>query len=164
MPAHLTDDMAALLVRDLEGFQREVSFFPDDSSVWRTAAGVSNSAGNLALHVAGNLQYFIGAVLGGTGYVRDRDREFAHHSLSRAELAAELGRAIDVVHAVLPRLSAEQLDASFTAHRTATPTSTRRFLLHLCTHTAFHVGQAGYLRRIITGDSRSTDTVTASRL
>lgn len=164
MPAHLTGDIAALLVRDLEGFQREISLFPDDASVWRTAPGVSNSAGNLARHVAGNLQYFIGAVLGGTGYVRDRDREFGDRSSTRAELVAELGRALDAVRTVLPRLSSEQLDATFAAHRTSTPTSTRRFLLHLCTHTAFHVGQAGYLRRIVMGDSRSTDTVTASRL
>lgn len=164
MPTHLTDDIAALLVRDLEGFQREISLFPDEDSLWRTARGVNNSAGNLALHVAGNIQYFIGTVLGGTGYVRDRDREFGDHSLSRADLVAELGRAIDAVRTVLPRLAAEQLDASFTAHRTSTPASTRRFLLHLCTHTAFHVGQAGYLRRILTGDPRSTDTVTASRL
>ena len=74
MRVHLTDDIAALLVRDLEGFQREISLFPDDGSVWRTLPGVTNSAGNLALHVAGNIQYFIGAVLGGSGYRRDRDR------------------------------------------------------------------------------------------
>lgn len=164
MRVHLTDDIAALLVRDLEGFQREISLFPDDGSVWRTLPGVTNSAGNLALHVAGNIQYFIGAVLGGSGYRRDRDREFGEQSSSRAELVAELERAIHAVRTVLPGVSADQLDAIFAAHRTSTPTSTRRFLLHLCTHTAFHVGQAGYLRRVVTGDSRSTDTVTASRL
>ena len=164
MPIPIADDVVALLTRELEGFQREILLFPDDESVWQAKAGVANSAGNLALHVAGNIQYFIGAVLGGTGFVRDRDREFGARSGSRDEIIAELGKALDVVRTVLPRLTSEQLDAVFSAHRTATAVSTRRFLLHLCTHAAFHVGQAGYLRRIVTGDARSTETVSATRL
>lgn len=164
MPTPLTDDIAALLQRDLEGFQREISLFPDEDSIWQTRPGVTNSAGNLALHIAGNLQYFIGAVLGGTGYVRDREREFGPRSATRDEVVAELGRALDAVRRVVPTLTEAQLDATFTAHSTAEHLPTRRFLMHLCTHTAFHVGQAGYLRRIVTADPRSTNTVTASRL
>jgi uncharacterized damage-inducible protein DinB len=164
MPPLLTDDIATLLQRDLEGFQREVALFPDEDSLWQTRPGVTNSAGNLALHVAGNLQHFIGAVLGGSGYVRNREREFGPRSATRDELVAELGRARDDVRRVVPALTDAQLEATFTAHSTSEPVPTRRFLLHLCTHTAFHVGQAGYLRRIVTADARSTNTVTASRL
>jgi hypothetical protein len=61
----MTNDVTKLLIRELEGFKRELALFPDDESVWRTAPGVTNSAGNLALHVAGGLQYLVGAVLGG---------------------------------------------------------------------------------------------------
>jgi uncharacterized damage-inducible protein DinB len=164
MPTTLTDDVCALLLRDLDGFQREMSLFPDEDSIWRTLPGVTNSAGNLALHIAGNLQYFIGAVLGASGYVRDREREFGPPSATREEILLELGRAIEVVGRVVPGLTDDQLEATFTAHSTAEHVPTRRFLLHLCTHTAFHVGQAGYLRRMLTGDVRSTNTVTASRL
>ena len=94
------------MVRELEGLKREIALFPDDASVWQTVPGVTNSAGNLALHVAGNLQYFIGGVLGGTGYVRNRELEFGRRSGTRAEIAAELDAAIRVVRDVLPGLSA----------------------------------------------------------
>ena len=72
-----TDDVRCLLVRELEGFRREIALFPSDDLLWRGAPGVTNAAGNLALHVAGNLQHFVGACLGKTRYVRNRDAEFS---------------------------------------------------------------------------------------
>lgn len=159
----ITDDFRAVLLRDLEGLQREVAMYPDDASLWLTAEGVTNSAGNLALHIAGNIQHFIGHALGATAYRRDRDAEFGRRSGSREEIVAELGHAIAAVNDVLPRLSDAQLDATFDAHP-GVSVSTRRFLLHLCTHTAFHLGQVGYLRRMLTHDTRSTNTVNAARL
>jgi uncharacterized damage-inducible protein DinB len=159
----LTDDIVSLLIRDLEGMQRELMLFDDEAAIWRTMPGITNSAGSLAAHVAGNIQHFVGAVLGGTGYVRDRDAEFMRE-VSRAELTAALGAAIAAVREVLPRLGDRQLDAVYPDVSTATAVSTRRFLLHLCTHASFHVGQAGYLRRMLTGDARSTDTATSARL
>ena len=76
----MTDDLSRLLERELETFARELELFPDDESLFKTLPGVGNSAGNLGLHVCGNLQHFVGAVLGGTGYVRNRDAEFAARS------------------------------------------------------------------------------------
>ena len=163
-PEPVIQELLALLVRDLQGFQREIALFPDDQAVWTTRPGVANAAGNLALHVAGNIRHFIGNNLGGIAYRRDRDAEFGRRSGSRDELIAGLGRALEAAQEVLPRLTAEQLERPFPGAHTPHPVSTRRFLLHLATHTAFHLGQAGYLRRIVTGDSRSTDTVTAARL
>jgi uncharacterized damage-inducible protein DinB len=163
MSAPITAEFTAVLVRDLEGLQREVELFPDDDSLWATRPGVTNSAGNLALHIAGNIRYFIGHQLGGIDYARDRAAEFGRRSGSRDELVAALGHAIAAVRDVLPRLTEEQLARPFEGHPEVTM-STRRFLVHLCTHTAFHLGQAGYLRRIVTGDSRSTNTVSATRL
>ncbi len=83
-------NLATLLVRDLNDLARELDLFGDDESVWKTAPGVANSAGNLALHVAGNLQHFIGAGLGATGYVRNRELEFSRSSGTRAHIKAEL--------------------------------------------------------------------------
>lgn len=66
-----------ILARDLRGFARELALFPDEILLWTAPAGVANAAGNLALHVAGNLQHFIGGS-GGSGYrSRDREAEFA---------------------------------------------------------------------------------------
>jgi len=156
-------DCIVLLTRDLEGLQREVVLYASDETLWATLPGVSNSAGNLALHVAGNIQHFIGHTLGGTVYERNREAEFGQRQGTRDEVVAELGRALAVVHQVLPGLDPLRLDAAFEGHP-GVPVTTRRFLLHLCTHAAFHLGQVGYLRRILTGDSVSTNTMTAARL
>ncbi|WP_243286991.1 DinB family protein [Geothrix terrae] len=151
----LAADLLLLFQRDLRCLIHEVELFPDDQTLWRTVPGIANSAGNVALHAAGNLRHFIGAVLGGTSYVRQREREFAQREGARAEVAAELEAAIAAVEAGL----AAQTDASL---QTPFPTpigghrmSTRRFLLHLEAHLAFHLGQVGYLRRVLTGDAAS---------
>ena len=67
MATVLTEDLALMLTRELDGVAREIEAFPDDASIWRVGPGVTNAAGNLALHVAGNLQHFVGALLGQTG-------------------------------------------------------------------------------------------------
>jgi Protein of unknown function (DUF1572) len=157
-------DFARSLVRELEGFKRELARFPDDDSVWKTAPGVTNSAGNLALHLAGNLQYFIGTVLGRSGYVRDREAEFGRRSVSRPELYRELDAAIAVVQAVLPSVSDDTLAAEFPETLMGLKFRTNAFLVHLCAHAGFHLGQAGYLRRIVTGDGASSGPIPLSPL
>ena len=152
-------DFARSLVRELEGFKRELALFPDDDTVWKTAPGVTNSAGNLALHVAGNLQHFIGSVLGRTGYVRNREAEFGRRSGSRAAISRELDVTITVVRKVLPPLSAEALAAEFPEPVMGLRFRTGAFLVHLCAHAGFHLGQAGYLRRVVTGDVTSSGPV-----
>lgn len=152
-------DFALTLVRELEGFKRELALFPDDEGVWSTRPGVANSAGNLALHVAGNLQHFIGAVLGGTGYVRNRELEFGQRSGPRENIYVEIDAAIAVVRRVLPALSESQLDADLPELVMGAKFRTGTFLVHLCAHAGFHLGQAGYLRRILTGDSTSSGPI-----
>jgi uncharacterized damage-inducible protein DinB len=152
-------DVALAIVRELEGFKRELALFPDDASAWTTVPGVTNSAANLALHVSGNLQDFIGRVLGGTGYVRNREQEFGRRSGARAEINAELDAAIRVVREVLPQLSQERFEAPFPETVMNLPFRTGTFLTHLCAHTAFHLGQAGYLRRVITADATSSSPI-----
>jgi len=152
----IKSDIVKLLVRELEGFKRELDLFPDDDAIWRAAPGVTNSAGNLAVHVAGGLQYLVGSVLGHTGYIRNRDAEFSRRSGTRAEVCAEIDRAIGVVKSIVPRVSVSQLETDFPETLGGVIFSTRIFLLHLCAHAAFHLGQAGYVRRIVTGDARSS--------
>jgi len=152
----IRNDIGRLLVRELEGFKRELDLFPDDESMWRTVPGVTNSAANLAMHVAGGLQYLVGSVLGQTGYVRDREAEFGRRSGTRAEVHAELDRAIAVVREVLPRLSDRALDADYPEPVLGISFRTQIGLMHLSAHAAFHLGQAGYLRRAITSDARSS--------
>jgi hypothetical protein len=143
------------IIRELEGFVREIEAFPDDASVWAVAPGVTNSAGTLALHVAGNLQHFVGHVLGGSAYVRDRPREFEHRGSSRAELVAELRAAGDAVTDALSRMSPAQLDVDYPLIHAGHTFNTAQFLVHLGAHLALHLGQAGYLRRVVTGQNTS---------
>ena len=152
----LGDEVTRLLVRELEGFKREIALFPDDESMWRTVPGLTNSAANLAMHVAGGLQYLVGGVLGHSGYVRNREREFGQQSGSRAEVTAELDRAVAMVREVIPRLTEQDLAGEYPEAVLGVTFGTRIFLLHLCAHAAMHLGQAGYLRRALTGDPTSS--------
>jgi len=157
--ADVKDAVRAVLVRELEALCREVEAFPDDELLWRTVPGIANSCGNLALHAAGNLQHYIGARLGGTGYVRNRDVEFARRSGTRSEIAAELRRAIDVVRTVLEGLPDTAWEREYPEAVGGARLATGVFLVHLATHLAYHLGQADYLRRILTGENRTAGPV-----
>lgn len=147
--------IARLLTRELESFERELTLFSDESQLWRTAPGVTNAAGNLALHVCGNLQHFVGHCLGATGYVRDRDAEFSRRDLSRDLVIAELRKTAEVVQTTLAAVTDDQLSRPFPEAVGGVTIGTGLFLTHLVSHLGFHLGQAGYLRRMLTGDNRS---------
>jgi RimJ/RimL family protein N-acetyltransferase/uncharacterized damage-inducible protein DinB len=154
--AALCGHVSDLLVRELEGLRREIALFPDDASIWRTVPGISNSAANLALHVAGNLQHFVGRVLGGTSYVRNRELEFGRTSGTKDDVIRELQAATTAVRVTLARLGDVQLVSEYPEAHNGMRFQADRFLLHLCTHAAFHLGQAGYVRRAVTGDAQSS--------
>lgn len=153
-----------LLSRELRGFVAELELFADEELIWKTAPGISNSVGNLALHVCGGLQHYIGAVLGGTSYVRDRPLEFSAREVPRASLLAEIERTLEVVQSVLPGLSEEVLAAPFLETLDGIRPPTGLFLFHLSCHLSHHLGQAGYLRRILTGENRSSGTISMQSL
>lgn len=150
----LATDLLILFHRDLRCLIREVGLFPDEASLWRTVPGITNSAGNLALHVAGNLQHFVGAVLGGTGYVRQRDLEFARREGSRAMVIAELEATLEAVEMGLRNLTPDP-GAPYPVPVGGHQLPMGRFLMHLAVHLGFHLGQVGYLRRAITGAATS---------
>lgn len=160
-----TQWIAAILVRDLEALKREIAAFPNDDSVWAVAPGITNPAGTLALHLAGNLRHFLGAILDRSGYVRNRDYEFAARGLSREAIYAELDSALVTIRATLAPARSIDLAADFPelvggGFRVATGD----WLIHLATHLAFHLGQVGYLRRVVTGDATSTGGLSIPQL
>ena len=157
-------NLAIVLTRELDAFVRELDLWPDDERVWQSAPGVTNSAANLALHVAGNLQHFVGAVLGGTGYVRDRADEFGRRGGRRQDVIDALGAARDVVERVLPGLSEDRLSTAFPETVNDIRMPADRFLLHLAVHAAYHLGQASYLRRLLLGDSRTASALSLQPL
>lgn len=153
-----------LLLREVEALIREVELMPDDEALWKTVPGVTNSCGNLAIHIAGNLQHYIGHVLGGTSYVRNRDREFTQRSGTRAEVVAELRMAIGAINRTLRELERASLDKAYPQELGGVRPRTGVLLFHLVSHTGYHLGQAGYLRRIMTGDETTTGAIPVSEL
>src|SRR2546428_7139625 len=101
----LTTCIAAIMSRDLRALRREIEAYGDERDLWRVAPGISNCGGTLALHLAGNIQFFVGTVLGGTGYVRDRAAEFARRDVPRTELLRELDAALAAVERGMARLA-----------------------------------------------------------
>jgi hypothetical protein len=149
MTEAITEGIQSFLVRDLKAFMEELRAYPDDATPWLTLPGVSNSAANLALHVAGNLQHFVGGILGQSGYVRDRQLEFSRRAGTREEVVQELARALDAVERVLPGLSPETLAGPFPVELDGKTYPVEVFLLRLSLHLTYHLGQANYLRRIL---------------
>lgn len=153
-----------LLVRDLDGLRSELELFRDESLLWSTPPGISNSAGTLALHLCGNLQHYVGAVLGNSGYVRNRDQEFSRRNVGRAELVAEIETTSRVVRTVLSERTDDLLLLDYPEELAGTRFTTGLFLQHLSTHLAMHLGQVGYLRRMLTGDGTSAGPVSLQAL
>jgi uncharacterized damage-inducible protein DinB len=160
----LAADLLVLFRRDLRCFIREIEAFPDDATLWRTVPGIRNSAGNLALHVAGNLRLLLGAVLGGTGYQRDREGELSRREGSRADVVAALEAAVPEVETGLKAVTEASLASPFPMVVGGLQPPTGRFLLHLASHLAFHLGQAGYLRRALTGAATSAGGMSIQEL
>jgi hypothetical protein len=105
--------LSGILTRDLISLRKEIEAYPAEPDLWRGAEGITNSGGTLALHLAGNLQHFIGAVLGNTGYVRNRDAEFAERDVPRAQVLHRIDAALAAVQETLAGLSDADLGREY---------------------------------------------------
>jgi len=146
----LATEMAALFRRDLTRLVQEIGAFPDGSILWQGAPGISNSAGNLALHLEGNLREYIGRQLGGVAYQRQRDAEFAGTGLPAKVLAERIEGVRELVVGVISGLSIAQLEAVYPEDVLGVPLSVQQFLISLHGHLNYHLGQIDYLRRFLT--------------
>jgi hypothetical protein len=145
--------LAALFSRDLTRLIQELQAFPSDEVLWQRAPGVKNSAGNLVLHLEGNLREYVGRQLGQVAYSRFRDREFELTGVSRNELIRRMEQVRELVATVVSGLSDGDLAAAYPEMALDTPLSSLDFLVHLHGHLNFHLGQIDYLRRILTEGS-----------
>ena len=140
--------LLSLFTRDLNRLKDELNAYKSEQAIWMVGPGISNSAGNLSLHLIGNLNHFIGADLGGTGYVRQRDMEFSQKDIARAVLIANIDKTIAILTEVLGRLSNTDLDAEREFMKDKKD-STGYFLIHLVAHLSYHLGQINYHRRLL---------------
>jgi uncharacterized damage-inducible protein DinB len=141
-----------VLIRDASTLRDELLAYPDEHQIWATPSGTRNSAGTLVLHLCGNLQHYVGAQCGGTGYVRNRDAEFSRRDVPRLELLAECDAALDALTRGFAGLTDEALSRPFPDRLGGATLPTGLALLHMATHLAYHLGQIDYHRRLVTGE------------
>jgi uncharacterized damage-inducible protein DinB len=152
------------LRRELRSLRLELEAYPDEELLWALPPGLPNSAGTLALHLAGNLRHFVGAVLGGDGYLRNRDEEFAARDVPRAVLLEQLSRAEAAVEATLPLLGEERMAQPFPEPIRDQSLQTGELLVQLAVHLSYHLGQVSYHRRLVTGDARGVGALSAGEI
>lgn len=145
----LVDVLTQIYERDLDKLKAEIAAYTDEADIWKTAEGITNPAGNLALHLAGNLNHFIGAILGGSSYVRDRDLEFSSAAIPRDALLTGIDKTRAVVTRTLEKLNDEELAKPYPIEVFGEPMTTEFFLTHLATHLSWHLGQINYHRRLL---------------
>ncbi|RFS19081.1 DUF1572 domain-containing protein [Chitinophaga silvatica] len=139
----------SLFERDLSKLEEEILAYENQADIWKVIPGISNSAGNLALHLCGNLQHFIGAVLGKTGYVRNRELEFSNKDVPTEEISQLIGNTRRVVLTTIAGLGPEELEKEYPEVVFSTTMATGDFLVYLISHLNYHLGQINYHRRIL---------------
>ena len=109
----LKETLIEIFERDLNKLIEELKLYKDESSLWIVKDGISNSAGNLSLHLVGNLNHFIGATLGNSGYIRNRDDEFALKNIPREDIVTAIENTIVIVTGTIQKLSADDFAKDF---------------------------------------------------
>lgn len=132
----------------MDKLSAELLLYDNEKALWTLSGDIKNTAGNLALHLVGNLQHFIGTIMGDTDYVRDRENEFNARNTPREEILSEIETTKQVIAQVLPTLTKEML-ASATSDKVPFDVTHEQFLLHLYGHFGYHLGQINYHRRLV---------------
>jgi len=145
----LNEILLHLYERDLNKLRAEIEQYSNEADLWKTSGEITNSGGNLCQHLSGNLQHFFGAVLGGTGYVRDREAEFESKEVTKADLLAGIDAAEAAVKETLAKLTDEDLSKTYPLVVYDQPMSTGQFFTSLATHFNYHLGQINYHRRLL---------------
>jgi uncharacterized damage-inducible protein DinB len=150
----LTEQLANLFERDIAKLKTEITAYQDVSRLWVTDAAISNSGGNLCLHVMGNLQHYIGHILGGSGYIRNRPEEFNRKNIPVVTICAELDHIQQLIPATIRSVKPEQLNEVYPEMVFQEPMTTEFFLLHLYAHLNYHLGQINYHRRLLDSEKQ----------
>lgn len=145
----LIETLKSIFIRDLNKLQSEIELYQNEKNLWLIEKNIANSAGNLCLHIIGNLNTYIGAEFGKTNYIRNRDLEFSQKDIPRAELVSKIKETILIVNKSLDQLTEEDLKKEYPVLVFDKKTSVEYYLIHLTTHLAYHLGQINYHRRLL---------------
>lgn len=142
-------NIADLYERDLNKLIEEINLFKKEKDVWKIKGDVKNSAGNLTLHLLGNLNHFIGRTLAHTDYIRKREDEFSLKDVPREQLIEQINSLKEVIKDTLPKLSDEEMKKQFPLKIGEQEFTTETLLIFLLAHLNYHLGQVNYLRRML---------------
>lgn len=145
----VVETLQKIFKRDLEKLKQEIASYREESNLWKVDKSIANSSGNLCLHLVGNLNAYIGAEIGKTGYVRNRDLEFSQKNIPQEQLVRMIEDAIVVVGDGLSKLNENDLEREYPLLVFKEKTSTGYFLIHLAVHLGYHLGQVNYHRRLL---------------
>ena len=145
----LSQTLATIFIRDLNKLKVEIAAYSCDANLWLVDKAIANSGGNLCLHLIGNLNTFIGAEIGKSGYIRDRDTEFSQKGLTKAALLTKIDQTIEALSNAFTLLQEADLPKKYPVLVFAEPMTYEFFLVHLSTHLSFHLGQINYHRRLL---------------
>ena len=148
----MIETLKTLLNRDLNKLKNEIEAYRNEKNLWKVEKYIDNSAGNLCLHLIGNLNAYIGAEIGKTNYIRNRPIEFTLKGISKAELIDNIEKTKIIIATALDNLTEAQLENEYPILVFESKTSTGYFLIHLATHLAYHLGQINYHRRLLDVD------------
>ncbi len=144
----INHEFARCFTKDLESLAKEIELC-DEALLWQVLPGVTNSIGTLTQHLIGNLNHFIGATLGNTGYIRTREREFSERYLSKIEMILEIKRTSDMLEKALHSLTAKDLLKIYPLEPFGYTMTTGHMIMKLASHLGYHLGQINYLRRLL---------------
>jgi uncharacterized damage-inducible protein DinB len=145
----ITDSLLSLYKRDLDKTIAELEKYSSEEIIWETADGIANSAGNLVLHILGNLNLYIGANLGNSGYIRNRPAEFSDKNIPKHILIKQLNELKLEIENTLTKISKTELENLYPTEVLGYPMTTEYFIMHLLGHLNYHLGQINYHRRLL---------------
>ncbi|CDF80208.1 conserved hypothetical protein (DUF1572) [Formosa agariphila KMM 3901] len=143
------NELIQFFERDLKQLITELELYSKEENIWRVEKNISNSAGNLTLHIIGNLHTFIGKEIGKTGYVRHRELEFTQKNVPRPKLIKAINETIEMIRKSLVGLTDEELKMDYPIMKFPKVESNEYLLVHLMNHLSYHLGQINYHRRLI---------------
>ena len=119
-----------------------------DEQFWRNPYSYGNSVGHLVLHLTGNLSYYLGAQIAGSGYIRDRDREFTEsRKPPKSEVLGKFDETMALVIGTIEKQSEADWSLRYSAERDTTSNNRLEVFLRCASHLYHHLGQIIYLTR-----------------
>jgi uncharacterized damage-inducible protein DinB len=145
----MNETFAALFGRDIDKLIAELEKYQLETNLWLTLPGTSNSGGNLALHLIGNLNTYIGNNLGGGSYMRNRPAEFANKNIARTHIIEQLQSCKAHITSTLQNMTPVQFTQIHPENVLGYEMTNAYFVSHLLAHLSYHMGQINYHRRVV---------------